>query len=111
MTRMAGSNNSFQSTGHRQVLQRLCCGSERRPLEPHRPAPWLLRALSWLSAAIGFASLAPVALLIALNAPQGLVTSMSSGGVVALAGAVMARVASRLARPTPVTLQAAEEAG
>jgi len=86
------------------------CGSRRRPLEPHRPAPWLLRTLSWLLASAGFGALTPLAVLTALDAPERLVFALASAGILALTIAAVARVAAKVARPVPLELAPVEQA-
>lgn len=91
------------------LLRRACCGSRRLPLEPHRPAPWLLRTLSWLLAAAGFGALTPLAVLIAVDAPERLISGTASAGIIALVLAALARCAAKVARPVPITLAPLEQ--
>lgn len=88
---------------------RLACGRPRKPLEPHRPLAWRLRALSWFAAAAGFLVLAPLPLLIGLEAASVTEAASSRGGVVCFGVALLLRWCSRLARPTPVLLAAIDE--
>lgn len=89
--------------------QRFAYGRPRGPLEPHRPIPWWLRAASWFVATAGFLVLAPLPLLIGLDAPAVAEVVSSRGGVICFFVALLLRWLSRLARPTPVLLAAIDE--
>lgn len=88
---------------------RFAYGRPRKPLEPHRPIPWWLRAASWFAAAAGFLILAPLPLLIGLEAPAVAAAVSSRGGVICFLVALLLRWLSRLARSTPVLLDAIDE--
>jgi len=90
-------------------LLRVVDGPARRPLEPHRPLPHLLRATSWLTTAVGFALLTPVALLIDVGVPLAVGTGLSIAAITTLAVAVLLRVGAALARPVPLDLAARDE--
>jgi hypothetical protein len=97
-------DRTMSGSGRSLLLQRVCCGSRRLPLEPHRPAPWLLRTVSWLLAAAGIGALTPVAVLFAVDAPERLIAGTASAGIVALILAALARCAAKVARPVPIEL-------
>lgn len=102
-------DGTTSGTRRGQLLRRVCCGSRRLPLEPHRPAPWLLRTLSWLLAAVGFGALTPLAMLIAVDASEKLIASTASAGMIALICAALARCAAKVARPVPIALAPLEQ--
>lgn len=90
------------------LLRASVYGPDRRPLEPARPLPWLLRALSWVLVAAALTALSPVAVLIAAG-------RLSAAGDVASLGvllgvlAFVVRFAAGLARPSSVLLKPVDE--
>ena len=84
----------------RTVLRRLAYGRPRRPLEPHRPAPWLLRGLAWHLGAMA-------AVLLGLAPLLALVDVQVSAAVLAtviwlLLGVLVCAFLAGATRPTPV---------
>jgi hypothetical protein len=96
---------------NRRVLfcRRLVYGRPRRPLEPHRPLPYLLRAVSWLLLGLGFVCGGPAAVVLAsAGAHARAVASASAAAVLVSAGAA-ARVCALLTRPPVLDLSPHDE--
>lgn len=93
-----------------RILDRIPSGSPRRPLEPRRAAPWLLRTASWAAAAIAFLCLAPAAALVAAGVPAWPVARLGSAAAVLLLIAIISRVLAAATRPLPLDLAPYEEA-
>jgi hypothetical protein len=86
------------------MVRRLGYGRPRRPLEPHRPAPWLLRGASWLSITAALLLLAPVAALVAVGRFERVGAMMTIAATWLALGGIALRGLAILVQPTPVIL-------
>jgi hypothetical protein len=81
---------------------RLWFDGPRKPLEPHRALPWLIRAGAWALLAIAFATFAVGA--VAAAARTSIASHLAAVAGLLLALGLLARWASLPFRPTPVVL-------
>ena len=91
------------------VIRKLAYGRPRHPLEPHRPAPWLLRGLAWYLGAV-------VAVLLGLAPLLALVDLQAGAAVLAVAvwllvGVLVCGFLAGAARPTPIVPRDAQSGG
>jgi hypothetical protein len=88
----------------RAIVRRLAYGRPRRPLEPHRPAPWLLRGASWLSITAAMLLFAPVPALVAIGRFEQVGVMLTIAATWLALGGVALRALAILVQPTPVVL-------
>lgn len=94
--------------GLRRLLRVLAYGPARRPLEPHRPLPWLLRGLGWSLVALGLGTaLTGLVAFVAGNQSFARVAVPLAGTAVPVGLGV--RWVAEMFRPEPLELSPSDE--